>query len=77
MAISKIILDGVTQIDLTQDTVDGDHALIGYTGHSANGTSFRGGYVPVSGGQVIITDTTDSDGGVIRSITTSENPVML
>lgn len=46
MAISKIILNGVTQMDLTQDTTDASKTLASYTGHSADGEAFTGSYVP-------------------------------
>lgn len=42
MAISKIILNGVTQIDLTQDTVEANRLLSPYTAHKADGTAVTG-----------------------------------
>lgn len=43
MAISKIILNGVTQIDLTQDTVaNAAHIMNGYVGHLVDGTQVTG-----------------------------------
>lgn len=42
MAISKITLNGVTQIDLTQDTVEASNTASGVTGHKNDGTSFTG-----------------------------------
>lgn len=42
MAISKIILNGVTQIDLTQDTVTAGAMLYGETAHKNDGTSITG-----------------------------------
>ena len=43
MAISKIILNGVTQIDLTQDTVtSAEHIMSSYVGHLADGTQVTG-----------------------------------
>lgn len=48
MAISKVILNGVTQIDLTQDTVNAASSLSGVTGHSANGESFTGTYTAIT-----------------------------
>lgn len=45
MAISKLILNGVTQMDLTQDTVDAASSLSGKTGHGADGEGFTGSYV--------------------------------
>ena len=46
MAISKIILNGVTQMDLTNDTTDASKTLASYTGHGADGEAFTGTYVP-------------------------------
>ena len=42
MAISKIILNGVTQIDLTGDTVQADKLLYPYTAHKNDGTQVTG-----------------------------------
>ena len=42
MAISKIILNGVTQMDLTQDTVEASNLLSSYTAHKADGTQVTG-----------------------------------
>lgn len=43
MAISKIILNGITQIDLTQDTVSQTgHILAPYIGHLNDGTQVTG-----------------------------------
>lgn len=45
MAISKLILNGVTQMDLTGDTVsDASHIRNGYVGHLNDGTSATGSY---------------------------------
>lgn len=49
MAIAKLILNGVTQMDLTSDTVSASTALTGTTGHSANGEAFQGAYTIPSG----------------------------
>lgn len=53
MAISKIILNGVTQMDLTQDTVVADKLRQSYTAHGANGLPIigtdSGGSAPVLG----------------------------
>lgn len=37
MAISKIILNGVTQMNVTQDTVASNNLLSGYTATGADG----------------------------------------
>lgn len=42
MAINKIIVDGVTKIDLTQDTATADKVLEGYTFHDATGSLLTG-----------------------------------
>lgn len=42
MAISKIILNGVTQMDLTGDTVAADKLLSAYTAHGADGEPITG-----------------------------------
>ena len=48
MAISKIILNGVTQMDVTQDTVASSNLLSGYTATKNDGTKVNGSYVPPS-----------------------------
>ncbi len=42
MAISKIILNGVIQMDLTQDTVAANNLLQSYTAHGADGQAITG-----------------------------------
>lgn len=42
MAFSKIIFNGTTQIDLTQDTVATDNLLTNYTAHGADGNQVIG-----------------------------------
>lgn len=39
---SKIVINGVTKIDLTSDTTGAAYTLNGYTGHDAAGNSFTG-----------------------------------
>ena len=48
MAISKIILNGVTQMDVTQDTVASTNLLSGYTATKNDGTKVNGAYEPPS-----------------------------
>lgn len=48
MAISKIILNGVTQMDVTQDTVASGNLLSGETATGADGNPVVGAYVPAS-----------------------------
>ena len=52
MAISKIILNGVTQMDVTQDTVASNNLLSGYTATKNDGTKVNGAYVPPSGSTI-------------------------
>lgn len=42
MAIAKVILNDVSQIDLTSDTVTAEGLLSGYTAHDASGTQITG-----------------------------------
>lgn len=49
MAISKVILNGVTQMDVTQDTVAASNLLSGYTATGADGQTVNGAYVPSGG----------------------------
>ena len=42
MANSKVIFYGETLIDLTQDTVEADALLAGYTAHDKNGETITG-----------------------------------
>lgn len=42
MAVNKIVYDGRTLIDLTQDTVTSDALLPGKTAHAADGTIITG-----------------------------------
>jgi len=46
--ISKLILNGVTQMDVTQDTVAANNLLNGYTATKNDGSPVVGAYVPVS-----------------------------
>ena len=46
MAISKVILNGVTQMDLTQDTVTAAHLETSYTAHGADGQPVTGSLTP-------------------------------
>lgn len=42
MAISKVVYDGNTLIDLTADTIEADKLLSGYTAHGADGEAITG-----------------------------------
>lgn len=54
MAISKVVYDGNTLIDLTNDTVTADTLTSGVTAHNAAGVSITGtaSYLPTSGGTI-------------------------
>ncbi len=54
MAISKIILNGVTQMDLTQDTVIADKLRQSYTAHGADGEPITG--TATEGGGIVYQD---------------------
>ena len=42
MAVAKVILNDVSQIDLTSDTVTAESLLSGFTAHDASGTQITG-----------------------------------
>ena len=90
MAFSKIILNGVTQMDLTQDTTNAARTLQSYTGHNAAGESFVGSYVEPSAGtegtpvatkgsvsnhSISVTPSVTNIGGVIQGGTHTGTPV--
>lgn len=54
MAVSKVILNGVTLIDTTDKTVAADKLLDGYTALKNDGTSITGSYVMPSSDLLII-----------------------
>ena len=53
MAIAKIILNGVVQMDVTQDIVAANNLLSGETATGADGEPVTGAYVPSGGGSEI------------------------
>lgn len=61
MAISKIILNNSTQMDITDSTIAGDKILNGYVGYAADGTKVTG--VVANGGVV----EQDANGALIFS----------
>jgi len=42
MAVSKIVVNGITQMDVTQDTVVADKLADGYTAHRNDGVQITG-----------------------------------
>lgn len=53
-AISKIILNGVTQMDLTADTVEADNLLTGETAHGADGEAVVGTYGTIDPYHIVV-----------------------
>ena len=60
--INKVVVGGVTRVDLTGDTVDASHLAEGYTAHDASGA-------PVTGTM------TSGEGGLPSPITAGNTPV--
>lgn len=60
MAISKVILNGTTLMDVTSDTVDASNLLSGYYATGADGVRFSGSYV-VPTGTINITQSGNTD----------------
>lgn len=58
MAISKIILNGVTQMDVTQDTVASTNLLSGYTATKNDGTKINGSIIDGNNLEYGLTDGT-------------------
>ena len=73
MAYSKVVLDGTTLIDLTQDTVVADSMLYGVTAHKNDGTTITGTLTSVvpsfKGGAITGTGTITGDSCSISSST--------
>ena len=67
MGISKLILNGVTQMDLTSNTVASNNLLSGYIATGADGEKFTGSYVN--------SGTSELDAYLTRSITSFDSPV--
>ena len=51
--VNKVIVNGVTKIDLTSDTITNDKLMYGYTAHDASGA-------PITGSCEFDSDTTDA-----------------
>lgn len=66
MARNKVVLGNEVLIDLTSDTVTPSTLFEGYTAHDRSGNLITGTAEPTS---ILIEDTTDSHGGIIRNIT--------
>lgn len=66
---NKVVYNGNTLIDLTSDTVTAADVAQGKKFHLPNGQQATG---TMTGGAVIIEDTTDAHGGTIREITATD-----
>lgn len=66
MAISKIILNGVTQMDVTQDTVASTNLLSGYTATKNDGTKINGSIIDGNNLEYGLTDGTLPLAGVAK-----------
>ena len=57
---NKAVINGVTYIDLSEDTVEPDALLNGYTAHDRNGEAVSGALTPVTdvqtGGISVVSD---------------------
>lgn len=71
--VNKLVVDGVTKLDLSGDTITADKLASGYTAHDASGAPITG---TASSGGVIIEDFEDQNGGTIRTITTTNVAVI-
>lgn len=58
--ISKLILNGVTQMDVTQDTVASNNLLSGNSAHGADGAPVSGSYTPSVSTDFVVTIDYDS-----------------
>lgn len=60
--ISKLILNGVTQMDVTQDTVAANNLLSGETATGADGAPVVGAYVPTTSALIVTVSWDDMEG---------------
>lgn len=64
--VNKVIYGGQTLIDISDTTATADKILEGYTAYGANGQKITG---TASGQSLVVSDTVDEHGGIIRTIT--------
>lgn len=69
MGINKVQYGNTTLIDLTNDTVTADKLMQGYTAHDRSGAVITGTATGGGTGAISVVDTTDTNGGTIRTIT--------
>ena len=76
MSVSKLTINGATQMDLTQDTVDAENLMTGYTAHAADGSAVTGTHVDGGGGAVAPVESGveffDYDGTLLHAYTTAQ-----
>ena len=53
MAVNKVVYNGRTLVDLTEDTVSAENTLSGVIGHGADGKAFTGAIPKVAGGVIM------------------------
>lgn len=61
MAISKLIFNGVVQMDVTGDTVDSTNLLSGFQATGADGETVYGSYTPAAAGYAVTIDNHATD----------------
>lgn len=66
---NHVVYFGDTLIDLRNDTVTPETLREGYTAHAADGRLITGTMPPPSGSGIVVTDTPDVHGGIIKEIT--------
>lgn len=67
--VNKVVYGATTIIDISDTTATADKILQGYGCYGADGAWINGTAVAGSGSAVSIVDTTDANGGTIRTIT--------
>ena len=61
-------ITNITAVDISNDTVDAEHLLLGYTAHDSSGNLVTG--TATSGQAAVVTDTLHANGGTIVDIST-------
>lgn len=69
MAVNKVVYGTTVLVDLTDATAGADQILEGYTAYGADGNKLVG---TASGDTLVVSDTVDENGGIIRDITSKK-----